>query len=181
VLRRRSREVVKVDAALPSVAEQMLETMHAEEGIGLAAPQIGRNIRMIVLDVPAEEDDERAGFVSPGELALLPQMPLALVNPRLSDPSEQKATGVEGCLSIPGIRAEVCRPEFVQVDAETLDGRPVSCRCGGLLARCIQHEVDHLDGVLFVDRVTDDELKKVYGDLKRLAKKTEKALKKHRG
>lgn len=144
VLRRRSEPVREVTGDLRRLAEDMIDTMYDEAGIGLAAPQVGVSIRLIVVG------DERG------------RDPRALVNPVIPEQGGQ-VTAEEGCLSIPGIYAEITRAEWVRLDAQDLDGQPVSVRARGLLARAYQHELDHLDGVLFIDRldaVTRDRLKR---------------------
>ena len=132
VLREPGREVEVFDDALRRLAEDMLETMYEAPGVGLAAPQVGRSIRLVVIDV--------------GE------GPLRLVNPKLSE-HEGEQDGEEGCLSIPGVYFPVKRAMKVRCDAKDPSGKDVTVRGEGLLARALQHEVDHIDGVLFVDRL----------------------------
>ena len=174
VLREQSVPVEVVDAAVEELAASMLVTMDEQEGIGLAAPQVGQNIRMITLNVPLPNDTEDSPPFSntPGELVLLNQMPMVLINPQLSVFSEQLFEYNEGCLSMPGIRGWVVRPEFVQLDATTVNGATAAFRCGGLLSRCLQHEVDHLDGVLFTDRMEADDLAQLEGALNKLERQT---------
>ncbi len=154
-LRRQARPVGAITPDIRELAEQMVATMREHEGIGLAAPQVARNLRLIVLDIPSRNDKGPIPPTSPGEAALLPRMPLALVNPKLSEFSAQTTAYGEGCLSIPDVHCDVVRPQFVQLDARGLDGQAISFRCGGLLARCLQHEVDHLNGILFIDKVDE--------------------------
>lgn len=179
VLREKSVPVEAVDAAVEELAERMLVTMAEQEGIGLAAPQVGQNIRMITLNVPAPNDTEDSPPFgnTPGELVLLEQMPIVLINPQLSVFSEQVYEYNEGCLSMPGIRGCVVRPEFVQLDAATPNGAMVAFRCGGLLSRCLQHEVDHLDGVLFTDHMKADDLALLDDALNKLERQTRLSLK----
>jgi peptide deformylase len=134
VLRRRAATVTEVTPEVRRLVEDMIDTMYDEVGIGLAAPQIGVSLRLIVVG-----DDE-------GRTAR------ALVNPRIVDQGGQ-VTAEEGCLSIPGIFAQVTRAEWVKVEGEDLDGRPVTIEGRGLRARVYQHEMDHLDGILFIDRL----------------------------
>jgi peptide deformylase len=144
VLRRRAETVREVTPELRRLAEDMIETMYDEAGIGLAAPQIGESIRMMVVG------DERG------------RHPQALVNPVITEQGGA-VTAEEGCLSIPGLFADVERAEWVQIEAQDLDGRPVSIRARGFHARVFQHEMDHLDGILFIDRldaVTRDRIKR---------------------
>ena len=176
-LKKKSKDVTEITSDITALSKQMIRTMRAKEGIGLAAPQIGRNINLMVLDIPSDDrDNGKLAFTSPGEMGLLPGMPLALVNPKLSNPSEQTIKYTEGCLSIPGVTAEVTRPEFVHLDAKLLSGRTISYRCGGLLARCLQHECDHLNGILFIELLSPELRKSLDSDLEGLrhAIKTEK-------
>ena len=115
--------------------------------------------------MPAESISEEP---SPGELALLPRMPLVLVNPEIISYSDDLNVRDEGCLSVPDIYAPVWRPSRVVMRAQLLDGSVITEECGGLLGRCIQHELDHLDGKLFVDRVTKEDIAEVAADLRRL-------------
>lgn len=159
-LGKKSRAIATITEEVRTLAGRMIATMREHDGIGLAAPQVGKNICLIVLDIPV--DRPKAGDAprptSPGELVLLPRMPLALVNPRLSTPSPGGYSFTEGCLSIPDVRAPVVRPEYVQLDAQLLTGEAISYRCGGLLARCLQHECDHLRGILFTSLVLPADL-----------------------
>ena len=136
VLREMCRDVDAVDDDVSALVDDLLETMYAEDGIGLAAPQIGVPMRVFVYDV---RDDE----VEPGEL----------VNPRIVE-ATGKQKEVEGCLSIPGLDEVVERSGQVVVEGLDRDGEPVRIEATGLLSRCLQHEIDHLDGVLFIDRVS---------------------------
>jgi peptide deformylase len=140
ILREEAEDVAAFDDGLRALVRDMYETMYAEEGIGLAAPQIGVGARVIVIDLRREDhpDDE----------------PMALVNPRLTWTSSETAKQVEGCLSIPSLEEIVERPAQVRVEAHDPDGKPLDLLADGLLARSLQHEIDHLDGVLFLDRVS---------------------------
>lgn len=136
VLREMCREVETIDDDVRALVDDLLETMYAEDGIGLAAPQIGVPLRVFVYDV---RDDE----LDPG----------VLVNPRIVE-ATGKQKEVEGCLSIPGLDEIVERSGHVVVEGLDRDGEPVRIEATGLLSRCLQHENDHLDGVLFIDRVS---------------------------
>jgi peptide deformylase len=137
VLRERAREVTGFDDSLRTLVADMFDTMHAYNGVGLAANQVGVAQRVLVVDVPVDEERHERH---------------TLVNPVLSELSGSE-TGEEGCLSIPGIYEDVKRSERLRVRAQDADGRPVEFTAEGYLARAIQHEVDHLDGVLFIDRL----------------------------
>lgn len=165
VLSKIAEPVLTVDDDIRRLAQEMYEAMVAFNGIGLAAPQYGVSKRMVVIDVPQESVE---GVPTPGEEQLLPRMPLVLIDPEILSYSTNKASRDEGCLSVPDVYAPVERPEKVILRSLTLDGDIVECECGGLLGRCIQHELDHLDGKLFTDRLTPEAYREVAGDLKRL-------------
>jgi peptide deformylase len=137
VLRRKADAVPAVTPEIRSLIEAMFATMYVEEGVGLAAPQVGRSVRVFVVDVEEEEGV---------------RLKRAFVNPSIVERSGE-IVGEEGCLSIPGLRADVKRFARVAVEALDADGKPFRVEAEGLVARAIQHEVDHLDGILFLDRV----------------------------
>jgi peptide deformylase len=134
VLRRRAREVEAVTPDIRRLVEDMTDTMYDEVGIGLAAPQVGASIRLMVVG-----DDMNRGVQ-------------ALVNPVIAAQGGS-VTAEEGCLSLPGVFAAVTRAEWVTLEAQDLEGAPISITARGLRARVFQHEIDHLDGVLFIDRL----------------------------
>jgi peptide deformylase len=138
VLKTKAKPVARVDDALRRLAADMFETMYKAPGIGLAAPQVGVSERLIVLDV-TDGDERRA---------------MTLVNPEIVWRSSDRATAEEGCLSLPGHFADVTRPQQVKVSYLTEQGLERQLEAEGLLARCVQHEIDHLDGILFVDHLT---------------------------
>jgi peptide deformylase len=142
VLRTPARRIGKVDDAVRELARDMLVSMYAARGIGLAAPQIGVHQPLLVIDLELEDP------ASP---------PLVLINPEITAVGGSICTYEEGCLSIPGVYLDVVRPSVVEVSFRDAMGRPKRMKADGLMARCIQHELDHLNGVLFVDRVTDGE------------------------
>ena len=155
VLHTPCKEVTKVDDDLRRFAEVMIETMYAKDGVGLAAPQVGVSLRMITLDVPLPTDEEGNLLrpLSPGEAELCPKMPIVLLNPKITAFSEAKETADEGCLSVPKVYAPVERPVSVILEGDLLDGPHIRYECTGLLARAAQHEIDHLDGIVYVQRV----------------------------
>ena len=171
VLREVARPVGVITPELRLLAEKMIEVVKAFEGVGLAAPQVGESVRMVVLNLPMESMSD---IPSAGEKQLLPEMPLVVVNPEIISSSPETECRDEGCLSLPDVWAPVERPSRVFFRAMPLDGKPVECECGGLLGRCIQHELDHLDGKLFVDRVEPVELGKVERELRQLQRYGEK-------
>ena len=136
VLREVCEPVAEVDDAVRALTDDMLETMYDAPGIGLAAIQIGIRKRIVVIDVSKEEE---------------PKRPLCLINPEITWTSEEKSTYEEGCLSIPEYYEEVERPASCTVKFLDRDGKPQELQCEGILATCVQHEVDHLNGVLFID------------------------------
>lgn len=136
VLREPTEEIDEVDDEIRRLAEEMFETMYAAEGIGLAAPQVGISLRLFVMDI-RDPDEE----------------PRALINPVVLESSGSELAE-EGCLSLPGLVGEVERAARIVVEATDLDGQRSRVEVSGLLARCIQHEIDHLDGVLFIDRLS---------------------------
>ena len=139
VLRRRADPVEEITDETRRLVSDMLDTMYDAEGIGLAAPQVGVSRRILVVDVTNEDESRHVH---------------ALVNPVVAESSSATDKATEGCLSIPGIEETVSRPARVTVEALSVDGEPVRIEADGLLARALQHEVDHLDGVLFIDRLS---------------------------
>ncbi|NOY79586.1 MAG: peptide deformylase [Kiritimatiellaeota bacterium] len=170
VLRRKSVEVSAITPELREFARRMIATMHRDRGIGLAAPQVGRSIRVIAIHTRSDDGVFRPN-ASPGERLLEPLMPVILVNPRVVPITETTGVYEEGCLSVPGIHADVVRPTGVILEAMTLDGESFRIECTGLLARCLQHEIDHLDGVLFVDRISEDDARRIAPGLRALKKR----------
>lgn len=155
ILRVPCAPVEHVDLELNTLGVNMLETMYAAEGIGLAAPQVGLSIRMVVIDIPEDEEEgETSMIVVNGEQRPMRSiMPLVFINPEL-EPYGKQEFCTEGCLSVRGIRSQVMRPNRVRAKLTKLDGTVLEIDCGGLLARCLQHECDHLEGRLFTDRVS---------------------------
>ncbi len=171
VLKQKASPIENIDAETIQLAADMITEMNRFDGIGLAAPQIGLSKRIVVLGVP---DSEESNAGTPGEALLLPRMPLALVNPEIIACSQDEFAYDEGCLSVPEIFGPVIRPASVIMRAQLLDGSTIECECGGLLGRCIQHELDHLDGYLFVDRMTEDARRNIEFKLFRLEKNGKK-------
>ena len=166
-LRSKAAPVPAVTPEIRNLADLMLKTMRAFDGIGLAAPQIGEALQLVVIEIPPEAMEKNP---SPGEALLFPRMPLILVNPRILERSKNLAVRDEGCLSLPDIFAPVVRPASVVLDTDLLTGEHVTVECGGLLGRCIQHELDHLDGVVFADRVAPEDRAAILPELRRLEK-----------
>ena len=171
ILKKSSAQVTVFDRELADLANFMVKAMHELNGIGLAAVQIGVLKRLIVLDIP---QSSMSNPPTPGEMQLLPQMPVALVNPQIVEFSSDLEPCDEGCLSVPEIYAEVIRPRQIKVKAQDLSGNNIEFECGGLLARCIQHEVDHLDGFVFTDRLSDEVRDSVSEELTALKRRGKK-------
>ena len=140
-LRQNARRIGKVNDQVRELARDMLRSMYTAKGIGLAAPQVGVNQQLLVIDLDLEN-------------AATP--PLVLINPEITSASAGIDIYEEGCLSIPGVYLDVVRPTAIELSYRDEMGRPKKMKADGLMARCIQHEMDHLNGVLFVDRVTDE-------------------------
>jgi peptide deformylase len=138
ILRRRAMDVRSFDATLRDIGAQMLEAMDREEGVGLAAPQVGLDLRLLVALAMREPGDEMAE-------------PVILVNPEILERSHETWVYEEGCLSIPGIRGDVTRPERVRVHYQDMEGLKHALDAEGMFARILQHEIDHLNGKLFID------------------------------
>ena len=148
VLRRKARPITKFDGNLQTLIDDMIETMRDAPGVGLAAPQVGISDRLIVVEYGEEEEDEN------GEIIELPKKLYVMINPEIVKVSEEKEMGVEGCLSIPGLVGEVERHSAIQIKGLNRHGQPTKVKAEGWLARIFQHEIDHLDGVVYPDRAT---------------------------
>jgi len=140
VLRKKARKVTDFGADLQELVDNMIDTMRDEPGVGLAAPQVNTPLRVIVVEYSEEEEPEK------------PPRLYTVVNPEITRQSEEHVSGVEGCLSIPGYAGEVDRNESVVVKGHNRKGQPIRIKANGWLARIFQHEIDHLNGILFIDR-----------------------------
>jgi len=148
VLRRKARPITKFDGNLKILIDDMIETMRDAPGVGLAAPQVGISDRLIVVEYGEDEEDEN------GEIIEMPKKLYVLINPEIVKVSEEKEMGVEGCLSIPGLVGEVERYSAIQIKGLNRRGQPTKVKADGWLARIFQHEIDHLDGIVYPDRAT---------------------------
>jgi peptide deformylase len=137
ILRQKSKRVRTIDGSVRKLADDMIETMHATSGVGLAAPQVGVSLRVIVIGLPEEED-----FV--------------LINPEIVRRSGERLV-TEGCLSVPGYYGEIKRAQRVTVKGKDLSGREVRIKAGELLAQALEHEIDHINGVLYIDHLESGE------------------------
>jgi peptide deformylase len=173
VLRKKGERIETITPEIKKLIADMFETMEANHGVGLAAQQVGVAKQLTVIDVRAVTDRPSTLELDgkPADVASI--MPLVLINPEVT-PAGEAVTGGEGCLSFPEIFAEISRPGTVDVKALNEKGKPISFRCGGLLARAVQHETDHLNGLLFIDRMdkkTKAELQPELDDLQAVTKK----------
>ena len=176
VLRQKGTRIEGITDEIRQLVSDMYDTMYAAKGVGLAAQQIGRALQLAVLDVSAVTD-RPSTLELKGELADVDAfMPIALINPEVKTVGELVA-GAEGCLSFPEIFGDISRPEQVDVKALNEKGETLAFRCGGLLARAVQHEVDHLNGILFIDRMSKEDKASVKPELEALQAETKASLK----
>jgi peptide deformylase len=169
-LRTRGRAVEKVDAKIRRLAEEMIETMREADGIGLAAQQVGLPLQLFVLDVPHMKDRPSAMRIDGNPVDFEAHMPMVLINPVI-EMFGRTRFGNEGCLSFPGLRGDIPRPYSVRIKAQSLEGSEISFEADGLLARAVQHEFDHLQGILFIDRMSDeDRMRELPEDIRQLAR-----------
>lgn len=171
ILRAKGKTIEEVDERIRSLAADMLETMHGANGIGLAAQQVGAALQLTVIDVSQVEDRPSLMKLNGIEVDPATAMPLILINPQLQL-DEETVPGNEGCLSFPDITADIDRAVSVRLEAQTLEGETVVIEAAGLLARALQHEVDHLNGILFIDRMSSVAKASLSSRLKRLQKET---------
>jgi len=174
-LRLKGKPVTEVDRRIRELADNMLETMRAANGIGLAAQQVGEPVQLTVLDISAVEDRPSTMAWNGKEVNPNDHMPLIILNPQV-ETGPEKEIASEGCLSFPEISADVERAGWAKVEAQTLDGERVEIEATGLLARALQHEIDHLNGILFIDRMNSAAKASLSSKLKRLQKETQRGL-----
>src|SRR5256885_4361421 len=176
VLRAKGKRIEKIDNRIRELAQNMIETMHAANGVGLAAQQIGEAIQLTVLDVSQVEDRPTTMKLDGRDVDPAKPMPLVLVNPQV-DLGGETDMGTEGCLSFPEVTGEIERAKSITVRAQNLEGEPIELETTGFLARAIQHEVDHLNGILFIDRMSTAAKTSLSSKLKRLQKETQRGAK----
>lgn len=169
ILRVKGKRVEQIDASVRALASDMLETMHAANGVGLAAQQVGHALQLTVVDVSQVEDRPSTMKLNGAEVDPVAAMPLVLLNPKLELGAESLLE-MEGCLSFPDITGDVERTSTVVAQALTLEGAEVRIEATGLLARALQHEIDHLNGILFIDRMSSALKVSLASRLKRLQK-----------
>lgn len=163
VLRRRAQEIGEITDEIRQLAADLLATCRNHKGIGLAAPQVGRSVRMFLIDLSDSDVDD-------GSI----KEPLILINPHLSNPSAEVWIHEEGCLSIPGPYEDVVRPRSIFVSAIGIDGKPIEREFSGWEARVVMHENDHINGVLFIDRIDPKTRKKIEPELRAIDKMRKK-------
>lgn len=165
-----------ITPAIKKLIADMFETMYDSKGIGLAAQQVGHPVQLTVIDLRGVTDRPSTLELDGAPADVDKFMPLVLINPELT-PAAPAVTGGEGCLSFPEVYAEISRPEKIDVKALNGEGKPIQFRCGGLLARAIQHETDHLNGILFIDRMTRKVKDEIRDELDMIQAETKAALK----
>jgi peptide deformylase len=174
-LRQKGARIESVTLEIKHLIADMFETMYASKGIGLAAQQVGQAWQLTVLDLRAVTDRPSTLELKGKPADWQEFMPLALINPELT-PIGDLVVGPEGCLSFPEMYGDISRPESVEVRALNEKGKPIEFRCGGLLARAVQHEVDHLNGILFIDRMDRKTKSELRDELDALQAETKAAL-----
>jgi len=169
VLRAKGARIETITEEIRQLADAMIETMRKANGVGLAAQQVGRALQLAVVDVAGVDDRPSLMLVDGKEVVVEEWMPMVLVNPVLTL-GKEKEFGTEGCLSFPEISEEIQRSVVVGVKTRLIDGRDVEFEARGFLARALQHEVDHLNGILFIDRMNSATKASLSGRLKRMQK-----------
>src|ERR1041384_5305510 len=177
ILRKKGDRIDEVTPTIKKLISDMFETMYAHKGVGLAAQQVGLALQLTVIDVRGVTDRPSSLELNGQPADVHEFMPVVLINPEIK-PVGKPVAGPEGCLSFPEIFAEISRPDVVDVKAMNQEGKTVEFRCGGLLARAVQHETDHLHGILFIDRMTRETKEEMRPLLEDLQAATKAALKK---
>jgi peptide deformylase len=175
VLRQKGAQIKSITPEIKELIAGMFETMHDAAGVGLAAQQVGRALQLAVIDVRAAKERPSTLELNGKPADVVRFMPLVLINPQIK-PCGDPVKGPEGCLSFPEIYADLFRPEYVEVTALDAEGRTMQFKAGGLLSRAIQHEVDHLNGILFIDRMSREVKLEIKGELDDLQRATKAAL-----
>jgi peptide deformylase len=175
ILRAKGKPIENIDDRIRELAANMVETMHAANGVGLAAQQVGEALQLTVLDISAVEDRPSTLKLNGQDVDPKAAMPLILINPEIELLGETEV-GVEGCLSFPEITGDIERAKSVMVRAQNLEGGTIEIEASGFLARAIQHEGDHLNGILFIDRMNSAAKVALSSRLKRLQKETRRGI-----
>ncbi len=173
MLRAKGKGIDKIDDRIRELVANMLETMQAANGVGLAAQQVGEALQLTVLDISQVEDRPSTMKLNGQEVDPQTAMPLVLINPEI-ELADETEMGTEGCLSFPEITGEIERAKSVIARGQTLEGGKIEIEATGLLARALQHEVDHLNGILFIDRMSSAAKASLSSRLKRLQKETQR-------
>jgi peptide deformylase len=180
VLRKKGARIEAITPEIKTLVADMLETMYAHKGVGLAAQQVGHALQLTVIDVRGVTDRPSSLEIKGQPAEVQTHMPMVLINPEV-EPVGEPLAGPEGCLSFPEIYAEITRPAEVSVKALNEKGKTVEFRCGGLLARAVQHEFDHLQGILFIDRMDKQTKEELRSELETLQVETKAELRAPRG
>jgi peptide deformylase len=175
ILRAKGQRIEEIDDHIRELVANMIETMRAANGVGLAAQQIGEPLQLSVLDISPVEDRPSTLKLNGQDTDPKTAMPLVLINPEI-ELSGETEVGVEGCLSFPEITGDIERAQAVTVHAQTLEGDTIQIEASGFLARAIQHEHDHLNGILFIDRMRSAAKAALSSRLKRLQKETKRGI-----
>jgi peptide deformylase len=175
VLRQKGARIESITPTIKKLIADMLETMYAHKGVGLAAQQVGLALQLTVIDVRGVTDRPSSLEIDGKPADVAEFMPLVLINPSITAVG-QPVTGPEGCLSFPEIFAQITRPDVIDVRALDGEGKKVQFRCSGLLARAVQHETDHLQGILFIDRMEKQDKEELRPEFEALQAATKAAL-----
>jgi peptide deformylase len=172
-LRTKGSRIEKIDHKIITLAEEMIQAMYDYDGCGLAAQQVGRSLQLAVLDVVIAMKDRPSKAWQDGKpLDIESITPLVLINPEIVPVGDKTSYDTEGCLSIPGVYAKVNRPARVKIRYQSLEGKLLEIEAEGLLARAAMHEIDHLNGILFIDHLSPQELQEHQGVLKKLQRES---------
>jgi peptide deformylase len=177
VLRKKGAMIEEITPEIRSLVKDMFDTMYGAAGVGLAAQQVGRALQLTVIDVSGVKDRPSTLEIDGQPADVKAFMPLVLINPEIK-PLGHPVSGPEGCLSFPEIYSDITRPELVDVTATNLEGKRFSFRAGGLLGRAVQHEIDHLNGILFIDRMSSEAKAELKPELESLQTATKMSLRK---
>ena len=180
ILRTKGKRIEKIDERIRRLTQDMIETMHAANGVGLAAQQVGEALQLTVIDVSQVEDRPSTMKLNGKDVDPRTAMPLVLINPEIKLAGETELA-TEACLSFPEINGGIERAKLVISRAQTLDGSEIEIEASGLLGRAVQHEVDHLNGILFIDRMNSAAKAALSSRLKRMQKETRRGAAKDRG
>ena len=179
-LRQKGARIEKITPEVKRLIDDMFETMYEAAGVGLAAQQVGQALQLTVIDVRAVKDRPSTLEIDGKPADVASFMPLVLINPKIT-PYGESAKGPEGCLSFPQVYADIARPDSVEVEATDAEGKVIHFKAGGLLSRAVQHEVDHLNGILFIDRMSSEAKAEIKDEIETLQAETRAALKKKSG